>query len=177
MSDNRQAAVLGDSTGTATRYPKTRRVRFRFAESGAVNRYFAKDDIVFSHFVAMLSAAFPPGEESFIRSARRFSGEITDPVLKQRVAGFIGQESVHGQEHRRLNNKLSELGYSLWQDQDAFNERQIRLERPLSARTHLALTAAFEHYTAACRACALQPGGPVHTHEPRGVAPVQLACA
>lgn len=39
---------------------------------------------------------------------REFADQITDPTRKKRVAGFIGQESVHGQKHRRLNQQLVE---------------------------------------------------------------------
>jgi len=130
-------------------YPKTRRIRFRFGADGATEKYFVDDDVVFSHFVAGLSAGFPPGEESFIRSVRRFADQITDPVLKKRVAGFIGQEAMHGMEHRRLNQKLVELGYPIeWLDRDRLKERQIRVEDRLPGRLHLAMTAAAEHYTA-----------------------------
>ncbi|QCR79329.1 metal-dependent hydrolase [Mycobacterium avium subsp. hominissuis] len=45
-------------------------------------KYFVNDDIVFSHFVANLSGAFPSGEELFIRSVRRFSDE---PPVSLRV--------------------------------------------------------------------------------------------
>jgi predicted metal-dependent hydrolase len=105
--------------------------------------------MVFSHFVAGLSGAFPPGEEGFIRSVRRFADRITDPELKKRVAGFIGQESMHGQEHRHLNEKLIAMGYPIaWWDSESFKDRRIRFEDRLPAHVHLALTAAAEHYTA-----------------------------
>ncbi|MBJ8339079.1 metal-dependent hydrolase [Antrihabitans sp. YC3-6] len=130
-------------------YPKTRRIRFRFGEQSAAAKYFVNNDPVFSHFVAGLSASFPPGEESFIRSVRRFADQITDPVLKKRVAGFIGQEAMHGQEHRRLNQQLVELGYPIeWFDRDSVKERQIRFEDRIPDLLHLAMTAAAEHYTA-----------------------------
>ncbi|BCI82879.1 hypothetical protein MTY66_45040 [Mycolicibacterium sp. TY66] len=129
-------------------YPRTRRIRFRFNEE-ASRKYFVAGDMVFSHFVAGLSGAFPPGEEGFIRSVRRFADRITDPELKKRVAGFIGQESMHGQEHRHLNEKLIAMGYPLaWWDSESFKDRRIRLEDRLPAHVHLALTAAAEHYTA-----------------------------
>ncbi|WP_280265034.1 metal-dependent hydrolase [Nocardia wallacei] len=133
-----------------TAIPKARRMRFRFAEPGAVNRYFVQGDMVFSHFVAGLSGGFPAGEESFIRSVRRVSDRLTDPVLKKRVAGFIGQEATHGQEHRRLNDRLVELGYPIeWLDpKGPGRERQIRFEQRLPELVHLAATAAAEHYTA-----------------------------
>ncbi|RDI55511.1 metal-dependent hydrolase [Nocardia mexicana] len=134
----------------ATTIPKARRMRFRFADPGAVNRYFVQGDMVFSHFVAGLSGGFPAGEESFIRSVRRVTDRVTDPVLKKRVAGFIGQEATHGQEHRRLNDRLVELGYPIeWLDpKGPGRERQIRFEQRLPELVHLAATAAAEHYTA-----------------------------
>lgn len=133
----------------AASYPKTRRIRFRFGEDETAGKYFVDDDIVFSHFVAGLSGAFPPGEESFIRSVRRFAEKVSDPVLKRRVAGFIGQESMHGQEHRRLNEQLVDLGYPIrWWDSNTLAERRRRFEQRLDAHVHLAMTAAAEHFTA-----------------------------
>jgi len=146
-------------------YPKVRRIRFPFGDPEPMShhffgdpqppqrRHFVQGDIVFSHLVAVLSAAFPPGEESFIRSVRRFADQITDPVLKKRVAGFIGQESVHGQEHRRLNDKLIEMGYPFVRlftfDHDSRRQRAtVWLENRAPALVHLAMTAAAEHYTA-----------------------------
>lgn len=125
----------------------TRRLRFRFhAPSG---RYFADDDMVLSHFVAELSGSFPPGEESFIRSVRRVTGQITEPMLKRRAAGFIGQESTHGREHRRLNAALIDRGYRIaWRDSKSMRDKLCRREQRMSPRVHLAMTAGAEHYTA-----------------------------
>ncbi|TDH50286.1 metal-dependent hydrolase [Mycobacterium eburneum] len=136
-----------------TPYPAVRRIRFRFGDPEPMNHHFVEGDIAFSHFVAVLSAAFPPGEESFIRSVRRFADRVTDPVLKKRVAGFIGQESVHGQEHRRLNEKLIDMGYPFVRlftfGHDSRRERFVlRIENRAPALAHLAMTAAAEHYTA-----------------------------
>lgn len=134
---------------TGSGYPKARRIRFRFGDPVPMDKYYAGGDMVFSHFIAGLSAGFPPGEESFIRSVRRFADQITDPVLKERVAGFIGQEATHGREHRRLNDRLIEMGYPIeWLDAPSVTERQKRLEQRIPARLHLAATAAAEHYTA-----------------------------
>ncbi|QZA08556.1 metal-dependent hydrolase [Mycolicibacter heraklionensis] len=144
-----KAAVAAAPAGAKPSYPKTRRLRFNFGEGAASGKYFVDDDIVFSHFVAGLSGGFPPGEEGFIRSVRHFTDQISDPVLKKRVAGFIGQESTHGQEHRRLNDKLVAMGYPIaWWDSEPMEKRLLWLERRLGRYGHLALTAAAEHYTA-----------------------------
>ncbi|ORV08624.1 metal-dependent hydrolase [Mycobacterium celatum] len=138
---------------SARTYPPVRRIRFRFGDPQPMKRHFVEGDIVLSHLTALLSAIFPPGEEGFIRSVRRFADQVTDPVLKKRVAGFIGQESVHGQEHRRLNEQLVAKGYPLVRlfmfDHDSRRHKLLlRYENRLPGYLHLAMTAAAEHYTA-----------------------------
>lgn len=142
------AIAITDASHAELHYPKTRRIRFQFGDTPKRSKYFVNDDIVFSHFVAGLSGIFPPGEESFIRSVHEVAGQLTDPDLKQRVAGFIGQESMHGQQHRRLNERLVERGYPIaWLDRESLRKRLIRFERRLPGRTHLAMTAGAEHFT------------------------------
>ncbi|AFJ35178.1 MULTISPECIES: metal-dependent hydrolase [Mycobacterium] len=141
-----EAVTTASAVSEGSRYPRTRRIRFPFGEG---TKYFVNDDIIFSHFLANLSGSFPPGEELFIRSVRRFADEISDPVLKKRVAGFIGQESVHGQQHRALNDKLVDMGYPIaWWDSEKFVDWVKRIEEVLPARIPLAVTAAAEHFTA-----------------------------
>ncbi|MGW4242094.1 metal-dependent hydrolase [Nocardia sp. NPDC004722] len=146
-------AIGRQENGTLAPYPKVRRMRFRFGEPEPMAHHFVQGDIPLTHLIAVLSGAFPPGEESFIRSVRKFSGEITDPVLKKRVAGFIGQEAVHGQQHRRLNEQLIANGFPIVRlftfGSDALRERGlIALENAVPRQVHLAVTAAAEHYTA-----------------------------
>jgi uncharacterized protein len=148
-----ESAVTLSSTPNVVAYPTVRRMRFPFGEPEPIRRHFVENDIVMSHLVAVLSGAFPPGEESFIRSVRRFSDRITDPVLKKRVAGFIGQESVHGQQHRTLNTQLVDLGYPLvrfllFAPTNVRQKLMVRIENLIPAKVHLAMTAAAEHYTA-----------------------------
>ncbi|MEV0246662.1 metal-dependent hydrolase [Nocardia sp. NPDC050712] len=129
-------------------YPKARRIRFSFGEPQPMSKYYAGGDMVFSHFIAGLSAAFPPGEESFIRSVVRVAGQVGDPQLKRRATGFTAQEATHGREHRKLNAKLLALGYPVgWIDSPAVQDRAKQLEQLMPAHLHLAATAAAEHYT------------------------------
>ena len=74
-------------------------------------RHFVDDDLLRSHIAAMLSAVFPEGEDFFVRSVRAYRDQITDPVLKEQVKGFIGQEALHGRQHRDFNDRLQRLGY------------------------------------------------------------------
>jgi predicted metal-dependent hydrolase len=114
-----------------------------------VPRHFAVDgDLVLSHVAAALSAVFPDGEDFFVRSVRNFRDEITDPALKKQVAGFIGQEAVHGREHRALNEHLATLGYPTKQVEKLVKYGLKLRERLLPKKANLAATAALEHFTA-----------------------------
>ena len=114
-----------------------------------IPKHFAADgDIVTSHILAVLSSVFPDGEDYFVRAVERVRERVADPALRRNVEGFVGQESMHGREHRVLNERLAELGYPSraigayvrW----LFRNR----ERIHNARLHLGFTAALEHYTA-----------------------------
>ena len=114
-----------------------------------LHRHFAADkDIVMSHVLAVLSSVFPDGEDYFVRSVEAVRHKISDPELAAAVDGFIGQESMHGREHRALNERLAELGYPT----EAIGRYVRRLtgfrERFQGERANLAYTAALEHYTA-----------------------------
>ncbi|MGO9028499.1 MAG: metal-dependent hydrolase [Acidimicrobiales bacterium] len=114
-----------------------------------VPRHFAKDgDLLVSHLTAALTAVFPDGEDFFVRSVRRFRHEIADPELRRQVAGFIGQEAMHGREHRAFNDHLDRLGYPT-KRVERFTKWGLTLrERVLSPKSNLAVTAALEHFTA-----------------------------
>ncbi len=135
-------------TSDPTRTITTRRISFEESLRG-LPRHFAGDgDLLSSHIIAGLSAVFPDGEDFFVRSVRHFRSQITDPVLKRQVAGFIGQESVHGREHRVLNDKLAELGYPTKQVERITRVGLALRWKLLPAKSNLAVTAALEHFTA-----------------------------
>src|SRR3954447_22050810 len=98
-------------TSNPTRKVPTRRISFEESVRDLPKHFAADGDLILSHVAASLSAVFPDGEDFFVRSVRRFRDQITDPALKRQVAGFIGQEALHGREHRALNGRLDELGY------------------------------------------------------------------
>jgi predicted metal-dependent hydrolase len=126
---------------------KTRRIAFDYPESD-LPKYFADGDLIASHMIAMLSSVFPEGEDFFVRSVRNYRDQITDPELKKQVGGFIGQEAIHGREHRRFNERLQRHGFPT-----RFVDRRTkvgldRIARRAPASHQLAVTAALEHYTA-----------------------------
>lgn len=132
----------------AARRVPTRRMSFE-ASLRDVPRHFAADgDLLLSHIAASLSAVFPDGEDFFVRSVRHFRDEVTDPELKGQIAGFIGQEAMHGREHRAFNRRLAELRYPT-RLFERVTERGLAVgERLVGAHASLAVTAALEHFTA-----------------------------
>src|SRR4051812_24029679 len=135
-------------TSNPTRKVPTRRISFEESLQGLPKHFAADGDLILSHVAASLSAVFPDGEDFFVRSVRNFRDQITDPQLKRQVAGFIGQEALHGREHRTFNDRLDELGYPTKRF-ERFTKKGLEIrERLLPASSNLAATAALEHFTA-----------------------------
>lgn len=173
MSD---APTLERQTSDPARAIKVRHPDFDAMLAGLGRSFTTDDDVISAHLLAVLSGLFPDGEEMFIESVRRYRDRITDPDLAKQVNAFIGQEVVHGRQHRRLNERLAELGYrsriveqTMQSDMHSLTPGMRRVIwaasrvgplRGLSERLdeqraagpdplfRLALTAALEHYTA-----------------------------
>jgi hypothetical protein len=135
------------AASSSKRLVKTRRVKFDYTPA-TVERHYAQGDLIMSHIVAILSAMFPEGEDFFVRSVRHYADRITDPDLKEAVAGFTGQETMHGREHRALNARLQELGYPTRRVDKLVKFDLARVEKRAPHKVQLAITAALEHYTA-----------------------------
>jgi len=150
-----QTTATPAQTSNASREVPTRRISFDESLRD-LPKHFAQDgDIVGSHLIASLSAVFPDGEDFFVRSVRHYRDQITDPALKRQVSGFIGQEAVHGREHRDFNDRLAELGYPTKRI-ERFTKKGLALrERIAPPASNLAATAALEHFTATLAECIL----------------------
>jgi predicted metal-dependent hydrolase len=135
-------------TTNPERMVPTRRISFEASLQDLPKHFAADGDLILSHLAAGLSAVFPDGEDFFVRSVRHFRDQISDPELKRQVAGFIGQEAMHGREHRAFNNRLDELGYPTKRFERLTKKGLAIRERLLSPRSNLAATAALEHFTA-----------------------------
>jgi predicted metal-dependent hydrolase len=131
-----------------TRTVPTRRISFDEALQDVPRHFAADGDLLHSHLGAALSSVFPDGEDFFVRSVRHYRDEITDPDLKRQVAGFIGQEAVHGREHRAFNDRLAALGYPTKTFERMTRRMLTFRERVAPPIANLAATAALEHFTA-----------------------------
>ena len=135
-------------TSNPDRQVQTRRMQFE-EDLAQVPKHFAGGgDIVTSHFWAGLSAMFPDGEDFFVKTVRHYRDQITDPVLKRQVAGFIGQEAMHGRVHRALNHHLATLGYPIEKLESFTRWNNEMFEKYLSPELCLAQTVVSEHMTA-----------------------------
>ncbi len=123
-----------------------RNIQFGFDTELPLNWH--SGDPATSRFYDALSLLFPSGERMFIDSVRHFANDITDPKLKADIRAFTAQEAIHSREHARYNALLTAQGI----DVDGFErlaERIIKTaQRWTPAKTQLAITCAFEHYTA-----------------------------
>lgn len=147
--------MTAPTTGAAPRAVPTRRVSFEESLETLAKHYAADEDLFLSHLFASLSAVFPDGEDFFVRSVRHFRDQIDDPELSRQIAGFIGQESVHGREHRAFNRRLAELGYPTQRVERLTRWGLRNRERVFTPKANLAATAALEHFTATLAELAL----------------------
>jgi hypothetical protein len=135
-------------TSNPDRKVPTRRMDFEESMRELPKHFALEGDLIASHLTAALSSVFPDGEDYFVRSVRHYRDEITDPALKRQVSGFIGQEAVHGREHRVFNDRLAELGYPT-KHYERITQIGLKFrERFAPPMANLAATAALEHFTA-----------------------------
>ncbi|MDO9453772.1 MAG: metal-dependent hydrolase [Stagnimonas sp.] len=100
-----------------------------------------------SQFMNALSIVFPEGEKFFIESARHFKDQLKNPQLLEDLQGFIGQEAMHGREHRVYNERLAAMGY----DVAGLERDSMKMLRGAAGKNplnKLAATCALEHFTA-----------------------------
>jgi len=123
-----------------------RDVDFAFAD---VPRDWADNDAYETTFLNALSLLFPEGEQFFVRSVKHFADQIADPELARQVTGFIGQEAMHGREHRAFNELLVSHGYREARRVEANLKSFLAfIRRILTPHGRLAATCALEHFTA-----------------------------
>jgi uncharacterized protein len=120
----------------------------RFDVSGLTPSTWHPQGAHVSHWFNAMSIFFPEGEKMFIESVRKHRDRIADERLQADVKGFIGQEAMHGREHRTYNNWLAQHGYPV----DRIEQRVLNTiaftQRYTPRAGQLAVTLALEHLTA-----------------------------
>jgi predicted metal-dependent hydrolase len=110
-------------------------------------RHWLGGDVYRTAFMNALSMSFPLGEQMFIDSVRAAPLEaILDPVLRAEVKDFVGQEASHRFVHEQYNAELARQGFDYTLEPEIL--RRIERVSKLPALDRVAVTCAFEHYTA-----------------------------
>lgn len=121
-----------------------RRMDFDF---DGVNPDFIKNNPVSSALWIAFQAYFPEGEQFFVDSVRASQKEITDRQLKRDVSAFIGQEAMHGKEHKVANLAFAKAGINVNKLEKAAGWVRKQANQRLGKKLRLAMTAAAEHFT------------------------------
>lgn len=122
--------------------------RMDFDLPNPLPHHWHSDDAFKSHLFDAMSVLFPDGERFFIDSVRYFRDRIEDPVLKEQISGFIGQEGHHSREHLEYSQRLRGLGYDIERIEKRVRARLRYIQKKFSPQRQLAATAALEHITA-----------------------------
>ena len=112
-----------------------------------IRRHFFANSPVMSHLLTALSSTFPIGEQFFVHSVRNVRDKITDEKLQAEIAAFIGQEAMHSKAHADFNDAWRRDDYNLDNFQ-AWLARRDAFIKERHPKLQLAVTAAFEHFTA-----------------------------
>ena len=113
----------------------------------AIRRHYFANSPVMSHLLTALSSTFPIGEQFFVHSVRNVRDKVKDENLQAQIAAFIGQEAMHSKAHAEFNAAWRSEDYNLDRFQ-AWLARKDGYVKNLHPKIQLAITCAFEHFTA-----------------------------
>ena len=136
-----------DATASASRRLPVRRLRVDLSKGFA--RLWNGGDAFRTHYLNALSMSFPVGEQFFIDSVK--TGVAMLPAERQaawaqELRGFVGQEATHRFLHAQFNAELERQGLkNHWQGWAVWRIEQGKDMHPVN---HVAVTAAYEHFTA-----------------------------
>lgn len=140
MSSAEDNTVSGKSNATL----QVRHLHVDFSKG--FPRHWLGNDAFRSQLFNAQSFSFPLGEQYFIDSVRAALPLLKDEKLKADVKGFIGQESTHRHIHEQYNRQLNAQGLSYFIE--PFVAWRIRTAAGLGVKNNLAITMAYEHFTA-----------------------------
>ncbi len=109
-------------------------------------RWWHCNDPVKTAFLNALSITFPQGESLFVEAVRRYR-DVADPVLREQIAAFIKQETLHMREHVVFNRLIEQAGYDV-AAMNAYTTERMSIARSRPPIAQLAITVALEHFTA-----------------------------
>jgi predicted metal-dependent hydrolase len=125
--------------------------------SQGFNRHWNGGDAFLTAYCNALSMSFPTGEQFFVDAVKAGLKALPDTpanaALRETAKGFIGQEATHRHLHAQYNAHLLKQGLqNAWEPRAA--KRIDKAHQDFFSKSDkpylhmLAVTAAFEHYTA-----------------------------
>jgi len=151
---NRSQQMIATTTARASTQPARSRAIPRPRSPAVVfdksiPRYWFAGNALGTHIANGVNMLFPAGERFFVRSVRHYLDRISDPVLREQIRGFAGQEGRHAREHELATHLLEEQGFDVKTFLSFYEWVAFRLiEKVSPAELRLASTAACEHFTA-----------------------------
>ena len=119
-----------------------------FGLDASIPRYWYANDPYKTRVMDGMQLYFPEGERYFITSVRPFREQISDPILAKHVKDFTRQEGQHGIAHTQFNQLLRDQGMPVDEMLAMQKKRNNFWLTRFSQEFNLALTGAFEHFTA-----------------------------
>ncbi len=141
MPRHEPAAVAADAPHAIP----IRRPGFDFSK---MSRHWFDGDAYSTHIMNAFSLTLPLGERFFIESVRQHLDAIKSPALRTDVSHFFAQESMHGQLHEGLNEWIRAQGFVTREIEADAQARLDNLRAKFSPKIQLAITMAWEHFTA-----------------------------
>ena len=138
---------------------QARRVAFDLSRSPL---HWIPGDPLSSHLVNGINLLLPAGELWFCRVYNQALPHITDPLLREEVQGFIRQEGMHAQAHRKAEKWLQDQGMDVtaYRRRVDFVFQQLLGDAPLGLKplqhrwlarhwllVRVGIVAAVEHFT------------------------------
>lgn len=116
--------------------------------SDDIPKYWLDGDPYKTRVFDAIQATFPDGERYFISAVRAFRNKIANPELAQEVRDFTMQEGQHGIVHANYNKRLKRQGIAVERFTDRVRRVMDKRLDTFSPQYNIAMTSAFEHYTA-----------------------------
>ncbi len=125
---------------------RVRKPRLDF-DDASIPCYWFKNNPVVTHGFNAFNLVIPDFERFFVRSVMRLRGCVNDPVLRNRIKVFAGQESMHAQAHENYFELMKKQGYKIDRYLHLCKKYGALSERMGTRSLNIASTAAAEHYT------------------------------
>jgi predicted metal-dependent hydrolase len=111
-------------------------------------KHWCAGDAFVTAWMNALSMSFPIGEQFFIDSLRAAAKDLPEAeqaIWHGALQGFVAQEATHRQIHKRFNDHLLQSGMvNGWERRI---KRRLKYINHLPPKHHVAITAAYEHFT------------------------------